>query len=1219
MVPDPSGTTPTGSLSDPEELRLIADALPMLIAYIDPSRRYRFCNRAYERWFGLAREDVIGRAAADVVGAEAYAAVGPQLDRAFAGETIDYEADVRYHHAGVRHVHSTYVPDVGPDGEVRGVVVLVEDVTRRHESERERGRLAEQIAAERAWLEGVLQQLPAGVVIRSADGGRLLMANRETTRILGQPLAEDLSPEQLAAYVFRTLDGRLLEPEELPMHRVLREGVPVRAEVELERADGRRSVLRLNAGPVRDAAGRLVAAVLTFDDVTERRRAEEALRFLAEASAALGASLDYEATLATVARLAVPRLADWCAIDLVEADGRLRRLAVTHADPEKERVAWELTRRFPDDPARGNGAYGVLRSGEPLLIPTLTPEMLALPDREPEFRRLIQDLGLVSYIGVPLVAHGEAFGVLTLVMSESGRHYDESDLRLAVELGERAAGAVDNARRHSSAVESLNMLDAVLAAAPVGQAFVDRELRYVRVNPALVAMTGTPAEAVIGRRVGEVQPAWGGMLRPLLEGVIATGRPILNRELPDTLLGEGRMDLLGSFYPVRDAAGAVRWVGITITDVTEQRRSERARRQAEVRARALVEQAALPMLVFDTAGRPIASNPAWERLWGTSLASAPADYSLLADAQLQSYGCQPLLERAFAGEAVTLPPIYYDVSKATGTDGAAVWVQGHVYPVFDAEGRVEQVAVVQVDVTEQKRAEDAVRASEARLRRVVESPMIGIGFYGMDGRITGANAALRELLGYTEAEAGALRWDRDFTPPEHAELDRLAGAEIAELGVCRPYEKELLRKDGSRVPVLAGGARLDDGDVNGVFFILDLTERRRVEEQAQAAQRLEAVGRLAGGVAHEINNALQGVLGFGAFALRRLGADHPARADVEQVQLSGERAAKIAQQLLAYSRRQVLQPVDLDLVRLVGEFTLMLRQALGPDKQLLLRVAPEHAVVHADRGQLEQVLLNLALNARDAMSSGGRLVIGLARRRLAAGGAGPAGAPATLAPGDWIELTVEDTGTGMDRATQARVFEPFFTTKPPGQGTGLGLSVVHGIVQQSGGHVWLASEPGRGSTFTILLPEVGRDATPQQTAPDGAPGGRETVLVVDDEPMIREFATMLLSEAGYRVLAAADGGEALELATGASADGPGRGIDIVVTDVVMPGVGGRALGEALAERLPAVPVLYTSGYTGDEVVRRGLVAAGVAFLQKPFAPEDLLRRVRRMLDRDEGE
>ncbi len=937
----------------------------------------------------------------------------------------------------------------------------------------------------RADLAAVVDQLPVGLVMRAADDGRVLLSNSRMRELFGRQPIPDMTPEHLAelASALRRLDGQPIRPGELPIPLVFSTGQPESTELECIHPNGKRVVLHLEARPVRDAQGTVTAGILTLADVTEQRRSADAVHFLADASAALSTSLDYEATLSTVARLAVPRLADWCTIDLAEPDGRLRRIAVTHVDPAREEWAWELERRFPSDPASSDGPYQVLQRGESLFVPDITPDMFDGTPRDPEYMRLVRGLGLVSYIGVPLAAHGQVFGVLSLIMSDadSGRHYSAADLRLAEALGQRAGTAVDNARRHQQAVESVNMLNAVLAASPVGQAFVDRELRYVHVNPALARLHGVPVEQHPNRSIRDVLPSWADVLEPLHRQVFDTGAPIIEHEIAVPAPAGGIYHLVVSCFPVRDAAGDIRWVGVTKANVT------------------------------------------------------------------------------------------------------------------------------------------SLRASEARLRRVVESPLIGIGFYDRDGRITGTNQALADLLGYSAEEiaSGQLRWDRNLTPAEYRHLDREAARQIDETGVSRSFAKELLRKDGTRVPVLAGGTRLEDDGRTGVFYILDLTDRRRMEEQAQAAQRLEAVGRLAGGVAHEINNALQGVLGFNTFILRRLGRSDPARSDAEQVQRAAERAARITQQLLAYSRRQVLQPLDLDVGQLVTDFSPMLRQALGPDNTLTVEAAAGDTTVHADRTQLEQVLVNLTLNARDAMADGGELRIRVDRAVVSDQWAAHQGA-SRLAPGEYVRLTVTDTGTGMDAATRARVFEPFFTTKPVGQGTGLGLSVVHGIVQQSGGHVWVYSEPGKGTVIGILLPAVAQGARDDTEAELRDPlhavrGGTETILVVDDEPVVLAFAGALLREAGYRVLEAADAVQALELFHAQGEQG-GR-VELVITDLVMPGMGGRALGEQLEGVAPGLPVLYSSGYTGDEVARRGLLAEGVDFLAKPFAPEALLQVVRDMLDR----
>jgi PAS domain S-box-containing protein len=545
-------------------------------------------------------------------------------------------------------------------------------------------------------------------------------------------------------------------------------------------------------------------------------------------------------------------------------------------------------------------------------------------------------------------------------------------------------------------------------------------------------------------------------------------------------------------------------------------------------------------------------------------------------------------------------------SHELAADGSSRWFLNNLIG-FVESGHLVRAWGTQRDITDRVRTERTLRASEARLRTILDSNMIGIAFW--DGeRVTDANEVLLGMLGYTRADldAGLLRRGR-LTPPEYAPVDANARAEAVSRGSCTPYEKEFLRKDGSRLPALAGGALFADG--GGVFFVLDLTELRRIQEQLHAAQRMDAVGRLAGGVAHEINNALQSVIGFAAFALRAVATEHPARDDLAEVDRAARRAATITQQLLAFGRRQVLRPESLDLNQLVNDFTPVIRRALGPEHRLVVREAAAPVPVIADRGQLEQVLLNLALNARDAMPRAGTLTIRIGRT------AAPpphARAGAALRPGPYAALEVIDTGHGMDSATRSRVFEPFFTTKEPGRGTGLGLSVVHGIVAQSGGAVGVVSEPGFGAAFTVLLPEAGTwppSGQPDDASPPEPGAGHETVLVVDDDPMVLDVTRRALTEHGYHVIAAASPADALRLA--------GRtAIDLLVTDVVMPGTSGSALADALAAARPGnpAPVLYISGYTGDEVIRQRLLRAEQPFLQKPFDGDLLARRVRQLLD-----
>ena len=395
-----------------------------------------------------------------------------------------------------------------------------------------------------------------------------------------------------------------------------------------------------------------------------------------------------------------------------------------------------------------------------------------------------------------------------------------------------------------------------------------------------------------------------------------------------------------------------------------------------------------------------------------------------------------------------------------------------------------------------------------------------------------------------------------------------------------------------------------------VGLVQDVTERRHLQEQLQQSQKMEAIGRLAGGIAHDFNNLLTAILGYARFALNRLPPGDPIAADVGEIHRAGERAATLTQQLLAYSRRQMLQPVVLDVNETVTNLASLLGRLLGEHIELVLSLQPGTGSILADRASLEQVVVNLAVNARDAMPTGGRLTIATEPAEL--GGARPEPL-AQLPVGAYVRLSVSDTGHGMDAETLAQVFEPFFTTKEVGKGTGLGLAMVFGTVSQSGGGVTVASAPGQGASFSLYFPRVSALALNAPVVVPPVEGGRETILLVEDEPAVLELAARGLTERGYTVVATSAPAQAEAWAVGRARDGK-PAADLLITDVVMPEMSGPELAERLGERWPGLRVLFVSGYTDDAVVAHGLIESTVDFLPKPFAPDELARRVRRALD-----
>jgi two-component system cell cycle sensor histidine kinase/response regulator CckA len=507
---------------------------------------------------------------------------------------------------------------------------------------------------------------------------------------------------------------------------------------------------------------------------------------------------------------------------------------------------------------------------------------------------------------------------------------------------------------------------------------------------------------------------------------------------------------------------------------------------------------------------------------------------------------------------------------------------------------------------------------ETEFRRLLETLPAGAYTCDRSGLITYYNREAARLWGRhprlndpVDRFCGSFRlFGPDGAPITHDRcwmalaLEQQQGYNGCEIVVERP--------DGDRRSALAYANPIYDESgslVGAVNVLVDITDRKHAEEALSQSQRMEAVGRLAGGIAHDLNNMLLAITGYAEFLSRALDEQDGRRADLEQIKLCANRSAALTAQLLAFARRDVVQPRPLDLNVLISRSERMLRPLLGESIELQMSLAEGDAMVHADPGRLEQALLNLVFNARDAMPRGGRLLIET-RKALLDKSAWPAHGGVKFEPGRYVVLSVTDTGHGMDRSTLARVFEPFFTTKGVGQGTGLGLAMVYGTVKRAGGFIWAYSEPEVGTVFRIYLPAgPGPAREPEGPEPSGMPEPRDaTVLVVEDEAVVRDIVRQTLEDAGYRCLTAASGSEALELVRR-----QGDAIDLVIADAVMPGMnGGEAVARIQALR-PGLAVLFTSGFSEDDVLRRGLIGRGEPFIQKPFSPDALADRVAEIL------
>jgi PAS domain S-box-containing protein len=793
----------------------------------------------------------------------------------------------------------------------------------------------------------------------------------------------------------------------------------------------------------------------------------------------------------------------------------------------------------------------------------------------------------IRTIGHPVVEDGRVVAVIGSLQDISDRRRTESQLR---QSAERLAVALDAAQMgtwdwdlRTGCVEWSTVQETLCGFAPgtfpgTNDAFIGR------VHPEDAAALMRIGEQAVHSRAmfrGEYRVTW-----------------------PD-----GSVHWLATHgrYTFDDAGNPERLGGVTF-DITEHKRADTALRESDERLRLFIEHAPAALAMFDQRMRYLSASRRWRTDYGLgdSVLVGRSHYEIFPEI---GEGWKAVHRRGLAGEVVR-----EEEDRFVRADGSVQYLRWEVRPWFESSGRVGGIIIATEDITVHKEDELALRESEERFRSLVEGAPEAV-FVQTDGFYRYVNRAMIALAGATGAGDLLGRRAFEFVAPEYHEVVRRRIADQRLGIVAPPMEQEHLRLDGSRVPVETTAVAIRfQGRDGHLVFVRDISERRkaqadhaRLEAELHQAQKLEAIGRLAGGVAHDFNNLLLGIMSHADLCRDAVETGQPARHHLDAIIDAAQRSAAITRQLLGFARRQTIAPVILDLNDHVAETLKLLRRLISEEIELAWLPKARRPTVRMDPSQVDQLLANLLLNARDAISGVGRITIetGVTEFDEAA-----CAGHQVARPGPYVMLAISDSGCGMDAATRAQIFEPFFTTKPVGEGTGLGLATVYGIVRQNDGFVTVDSEPGQGTAFRLYFRRHFEaledwDAASLQAAPVG---GTETILLVEDESAVRVTTGLVLRGLGYTVLMAESPEEALGLMAEDS-----RAVDLLITDVVMPTMNGRDLAARLAEGQPGMRCLFISGYPADVISRQGVLDPGVHFLAKPFSRADLASKIREAL------
>ena len=1009
----------------------------------------------------------------------------------------------------------------------------------------ERKRADEALAEERRLLRTLIDAMPDYIYVKDAKS-RFVLANRGVATLMGFTSPEELLGKTDFDWFPKELASAYFSDEQA----ILKSGVAVVNDEE-RTVDARKRAKWTSTSkvPLRNQQGEVIGIIGIGRDITRRKKAEDALRAEQELLRTLIDTLpDRIYVKDAKSRWLV---ANRALAGLVGAKNPADMLGKTDFDYFPK----EMASAFYSD------EQTILQSGEPLA------------NKEEEGVDPHGNTMWTSTSKVPWRKElGEVIGIMGIGRDITRLKQAEESLR-----------------------ETNQTLSALVAASPAAIVCVGRDLNVTLWNSAAERLFGWSEKEVLGKPVPSVPADHMSSYRALRERVFR-GESISSYESLAVRKDGSVFDVIISMAALCDAAGEIRGAMDIALDITDRKTAEA---QLHLQAAAL-SSAANSIVISDKAGRILWANPAFTVLTGYSLEEVLGQtFAIFNSGKHPRSFFEHLWETVLNGE------VWHGEVTNRRKDGTIYTEEQTVTPVRNENDEITHFVTIQQDITERKRTE----AEHVRLITAIEQLAEAVVITDTNGTIEYVNPAFTHISGYS-------RDDVIGQNPRVLKSGKQDAAMYKQLWETilkgQPWHGELInkRKDGTLYTEEQAIAPVRDSRGEVAHFVAikqDVTERKSLEGQLHQAQKMESVGRLAGGVAHDFNNLLSVIIGYSDVLAGQPGLDSRALKQIEEIKKAGDRAAALTRQLLAFSRQQVLEPKIVNLNSIIVETEKMLRRLIGEDIEFRTKLSAEIGSVKVDPGQVEQILMNLVVNARDAMPGGGKVLIETHELELDEEYARHH-APCT--PGWYVVLTVTDTGVGMDQSVLAHIFEPFFTTKEVGKGTGLGLSTVYGIVKQSGGYVWAYCEPGQGSAFKIYLPRVDQPVRPAEVS-DFSPedyNGSETVLVVEDDESVRDLICNILGQSGYTVLQAETAAHAIEIAR------QNPSIELVLTDVVMPEMNGPEMAKKLEEMKPGVKVIFMSGYAGTFAAARGLLTEGTPLLQKPFSKNTLLKKLRETLE-----